>query len=431
MKATPRSAGLFLASLLLFLFSWLFDSLPALFLAGTAAGLLLLCAARFTLSIRVAGATLHVSRTAAPFILKQGGLVAVTSRVILALPPGLSARVSDIPPPGAPVVKGSPHSPLLSAGTHEIELSYAISCLSSGQLSFWGVDLTLCNGLFSLTLPFRGKDFKGPTLCVDPVGRYRSSTGPGVFGEREVESRQVFRGYGIRSFREYLPGDDTRSIDWKLSAKHGKLYIREYAGLAGKSPLLVVDLPDGAVSCPENLRDAVIGAALDVSREMCRSPRGCSLMVISGANLLSYLPDERSFARVEKVLREFHSPRRVIQCYRTLDPAIAESFRQRIEGEGEGDTFSLGLREIYSRFIPAIEPLPFEVQCARALSRRSDVVLHVLTTGTGDPSHLVLLGLQARRRGIEAYLGIPETAGTASLAGRLTGMGYSGVKVIG
>lgn len=40
----------------------------------------------------------------------------------------------------------------------------------------------------------------------------------------------VFKGQGIefREIREYVPGDDIRAIDWKVTARYNKPYVKEY-----------------------------------------------------------------------------------------------------------------------------------------------------------------------------------------------------------
>ncbi|HOS82263.1 MAG TPA: DUF58 domain-containing protein [Methanolinea sp.] len=431
MRPSRRTVVLLIAAAVSLLLAWSLDSAPALFLAGSISGLVAVRAFLFLHAAGTVASGVRVERTATPFILRQGSPVNVTCTVHLLLPHGLRAEVSDVPPPGAPLTKGSLSAEITLAGSHGMKLAYGLSCISCGRLSFGGVDIVLHDPFFSLLLPFRGGAFSHPTLLVDPVGRFRAGEGSGIIGDKDSEARKLLRGYGIRSFRGYMPGDDPRTIDWKLTAKHGKLFVREYAGMIGKNPLLVADLPDSAMPCPASLRDAVIGSALDAVREMCRMPRGCSLMVICGPNLLSFLPNERSSARLERALREYSSPQQVLRCYRALDPAVAEAFRQRLgETEGNGDGFPRKLREIYSAFIPAMEPLPFEVQCARALARQGDTALHVLSTGWGDASHLAILGLQARRRGVDARIGIPDSAISPDLLRRLKGWGYTVVRVM-
>jgi len=430
-EATRSTWGFIFAAIGTLLLAWFLDSVPALFFSAFIAGFLVFRAIAFLRRAGTAASMITVERVAKPEWTRQGGVVTVSTSVRITVPEGLSARVCDLPPPGAPVVHGQSCSPEAGAGDHALNLRYGVSCLSSGNIRWRGVDLMVSDRFFSLVLPFRGDNFRSPVIRVDPVGKYQKREGLGFFGERDLEKLTVLKGTGVRSFRDYMPGDDPRSVDWKLSAKHGKLFVREYAGLSGTHPLLVVDLPDGAVPCPYDLRDTVVGAALDAAREMVTGPHGCSLMVISGANLLSFLPDERSLHKVERSLLEYHSPQRPVQCFRTLDPIAAEALRTRLSGSSAvHGSLERRLLQVYSRFIPEIRPLPFDIQCAKALGRRGETTLHVLTTGLGDMSHLAALGLQARRLGVEASLGLPDATATPGLVRRLRGMGYSIVRVV-
>jgi len=49
-------------------------------------------------------------------------------------------------------------------------------------------------------------------------------------GRLQGDYRTVFRGAGIdmADIREYLPGDDTRHIDWNVTARMGEPYVRRY-----------------------------------------------------------------------------------------------------------------------------------------------------------------------------------------------------------
>src|SRR5262245_32060344 len=42
--------------------------------------------------------------------------------------------------------------------------------------------------------------------------------------------RSAFRGSGMEfeEVREYVPGDEIRRIDWKVTARHGKAYVKSY-----------------------------------------------------------------------------------------------------------------------------------------------------------------------------------------------------------
>jgi uncharacterized protein (DUF58 family) len=58
------------------------------------------------------------------------------------------------------------------------------------------------------------------------------------------EYLSVFKGRGLEfaDVREYQPGDDTRAIDWNVTARRGQLFMKEYVEERELTVLLVVDL---------------------------------------------------------------------------------------------------------------------------------------------------------------------------------------------
>ncbi len=58
------------------------------------------------------------------------------------------------------------------------------------------------------------------------------------------EYHSVFKGQGIEfvEVREYVPGDDVRTIDWNVSARTGTTYVKKYVEERELTVLLAVDL---------------------------------------------------------------------------------------------------------------------------------------------------------------------------------------------
>lgn len=54
-------------------------------------------------------------------------------------------------------------------------------------------------------------------------------------------SRMRGRGLNFEELRDYLPGDDVRSIDWKVTARTGKPHVRIYSEERDRPALLLVD----------------------------------------------------------------------------------------------------------------------------------------------------------------------------------------------
>jgi len=58
------------------------------------------------------------------------------------------------------------------------------------------------------------------------------------------EYHSIFKGRGLEfsDVREYQPGDDVRSIDWNVTARRGRLFIKEFVEERQLNALLLVDL---------------------------------------------------------------------------------------------------------------------------------------------------------------------------------------------
>ena len=56
--------------------------------------------------------------------------------------------------------------------------------------------------------------------------------------------RTAFRGSGIEfeEVREYIPGDDVRSIDWNVTARTGRVFIKKYREERERNVLLAIDV---------------------------------------------------------------------------------------------------------------------------------------------------------------------------------------------
>ncbi len=59
--------------------------------------------------------------------------------------------------------------------------------------------------------------------------------------------RSAFKGEGIEfaGVREYVPGDDVRTIDWRVTARTGRLAVRRYVEERNRTVLLLVDVGAG------------------------------------------------------------------------------------------------------------------------------------------------------------------------------------------
>lgn len=70
------------------------------------------------------------------------------------------------------------------------------------------------------------------------------ATGILVEGLQSGPHHSVFKGQGIEfsEIREYVPGDDVRSIDWKVTARYSRPFIKEFTEERDQTFYFVVDI---------------------------------------------------------------------------------------------------------------------------------------------------------------------------------------------
>lgn len=81
------------------------------------------------------------------------------------------------------------------------------------------------------------------TELLRRVRRVRLATRIRVRGTITGQHRSIFGGSGLElaDLREYQPGDDLRAIDWKVTARYARPYVREFAEDREQTFYLVVD----------------------------------------------------------------------------------------------------------------------------------------------------------------------------------------------
>jgi uncharacterized protein (DUF58 family) len=126
----------------------------------------------------------------------------------------------------------------------EVDMVYYVTPSSRGDFTFgdvymrvWG---TLGLAIRQISFPMKRKVKVYPNLLemrrYDICQRHTYAVQP---GRRVVR----FRGKGtdFESLREYVPDDDFRTIDWKASARRGKLITRQYQEEKSQNVMIVLD----------------------------------------------------------------------------------------------------------------------------------------------------------------------------------------------
>ncbi|HEX9793072.1 MAG TPA: DUF58 domain-containing protein [Planctomycetota bacterium] len=119
--------------------------------------------------------------------------------------------------------------------------------------------------------------------------------------------QSVFRGQGMEfdEVREYQPGDDIRSIDWNVTARAGRPFVKRYSEERELTVLFVVDVSASGVFGSQD------GAKLDLLIELAavlmfaaaRNQDKVGLLFFAG-EVLQFVPPRKGRGHVMRCLRE-------------------------------------------------------------------------------------------------------------------------------
>ena len=121
------------------------------------------------------------------------------------------------------------------------------------------------------------------------------------------EYHSVFKGRGMEfdEVREYQYGDDIRSIDWNVSARQGRFYVKRYVEERELTVLLMVDLSAskdfGSVGRMKNELAAELASLLAFSA-IKNNDRVGALIFTEGVE--KYIPPKKGRKHVLRVVRE-------------------------------------------------------------------------------------------------------------------------------
>ena len=425
MELSRCSRGMVLLAVVLGFYAFFFDAPAAAIASGGLAAFLIVRAFLFVSALRYTAGSFSVERSLSHRFIRQGSSLDVTTRIGFSLPPTFSLALTDRIPSGSALSGGN--RSCVPEGIRSCTFSYTLTPLTIGEHAFGGVTMTVSDLFFSGSLLVRVAGATAPTFTVLPSADY-ALRGTDTYGEAESPSITPVMSPGIRSFREYVPGDDLRSIDWKLSAKHDTLWVREYMGRAEQADLIIIDLPDaGAPFSPEafaRLKDTAAGAVAARSS----SSRAFSVMLISGPNLVSFFPGESDQLKLIAMMNKLTPVPRLHHLSRYLSTA---ALRKRHAGLVRQDgSFSDHLSRITTAFLSRRSPSAFEIQLARTIHSIRAGSAHLFSLGLHDTSHLRLIAEQGAMGAMIVHLHIPEECYSPAARSSLGRCGFSSVEVV-
>ncbi len=128
------------------------------------------------------------------------------------------------------------------------------------------------------------------------------------------EYHTAFKGQGMTfsEFREYVPGDDVRSISWALTARAGKPYIKKYDEEREMTMMLLVDISGSSdFGSGENFKGEVmvyLAALLAFSAAKNKDQVG---LLLFSDQVEHFVPPAKGQGHVRRLLRDlyYHQPK--------------------------------------------------------------------------------------------------------------------------
>ena len=122
--------------------------------------------------------------------------------------------------------------------------------------------------------------------------------------------RSIFRGSGIEfeEVREYTPGDDVKSIDWKVSARLGRPFIKRYCEERELIVILLVDMStSGCFGTGDALKKEIAAeVACIMAFNAIRNNDKVGAILFTD-RVEKYIPPKKGSAHVWRVIREIVS----------------------------------------------------------------------------------------------------------------------------
>ncbi len=206
-----------------------------------AANLVILAVALLDLWLAAKPGTISASRRAPSrwFVLKTE---TVTVRVVNSSRQALTVHLIDDSP--ARVRDAAPTLAVRVGPSGENEATYQLTPLSRGRQTFGALHLRYASplGLWDIgrTVPAAANMDVYPNLAL--LDHYRLLA---IADRTETTDARTIRRLGasaeFESLREYAFGDDTRKLDWKATARRGRLIVRQERAERNQTVLLLID----------------------------------------------------------------------------------------------------------------------------------------------------------------------------------------------
>ncbi|MEM7356425.1 MAG: DUF58 domain-containing protein, partial [Acidobacteriota bacterium] len=210
--------------------------------------------------------------------------------------------------PGSSEATGLPREVTLTAG-ETVELTYRLRPRRRGDAEFQRIEIWRRSALDLL----RRRHWLGTVQPVRVLPNFRPILVQGLAGMQGELAQlgmhlQRRRGEGLefQELRDYRDGDSLRQVDWKATARRGKLIARQYQDERNQQLILLLDCGRRMHAQEDDLThfDHVLNAALLLTYVAIRQGDAVGLQAFAGEE--RWLPPTRGAGALTRMLEALH-----------------------------------------------------------------------------------------------------------------------------
>ncbi|MBU1698099.1 MAG: DUF58 domain-containing protein [Proteobacteria bacterium] len=146
-----------------------------------------------------------------------------------------------------------------------------------------------------------------PAAIIKKIKRIHIKSSRSVNNIMAGQYKSVFRGSGIEfeEVREYAPGDDVKTLDWKVSARLGKPFVKLYKEERESIVMLLIDmsasLKFGTFSGPKLEKAAEVASVLAFNAIKNNDKVG---VIFFTDRVEKYIPPKKGSSHIWRVIKE-------------------------------------------------------------------------------------------------------------------------------
>jgi uncharacterized protein (DUF58 family) len=225
------------------------------------------------------------------------------------------------------------------------------------------------------------------------------------------EYRSIFRGRGMDfdEVREYVPGDEVRTIDWNVTARAGRPFVKKFTEERELTILLLVDLSASGNfgSAHQSKRELAAELASVLAFSAIRNSDKVGLILFTD-QIEQYIPPKKGRRHVLRVVREilyFQPQRRGTNVAQALDFANSITPRRAVvflvsdlQSSGNQDAALTVLRRAMRQTHRRHDLVAVRIQDPHEITLPAVGVLSMEDAETGELIELDTLNPQVRSR---------------------------------